>query len=114
MATALQYVQERHDVGINVGIRIFDAVAHARLSRQMTHCVELLVCEQILKLVAIGDIDFRETPALRTFDDLVQRDFVDVESARPEACQLQANIVVGVEVVNARTSCPAARSARNV
>ena len=91
MAAALQHVQERHDVGVDVGVRVFKAVAYAELGCKMAHRVELFIGEQLLELITVAMLIFANRP--RAFDDLIQQDFVDVESAHPEPRELEPHII---------------------
>ena len=95
MVATFQHVQESHDIGVDVSIRILNAVTHARLSCEMTDDIELLIGEKFLELVAVGNVHFRKTTALRTLDDLIQQDFVNIESALSESREFQVNIIVG-------------------
>ena len=68
----------------------------------MAHDIEILICENLLEFIPVGEIEFRKAAALFALDDLIQQDFVDVESAQSEARQFQPDVVVGVEVVDAQ------------
>ena len=57
VATALENVQETDNVAIDIGVRILDRVAHARLCGEVNDLVELLFGKQRFHRLAIGEID---------------------------------------------------------
>ena len=61
VSATFQNVQIADQVGVGIGMRIFQRVANASLSGQMDHAVKLLFCEQLCDALAIGKIDFMET-----------------------------------------------------
>ena len=68
-------------------------VANARLHRQAAQH-QTFIDEKFLELVSVGDVDLRKNAPLRSFDNLVRQDLVDVKPARSESRELQANTIV--------------------
>ena len=57
MATALEDVQRAGDVAVDVGVRILDGVADARLSAEMNHPIKPFVGEQRLHACSVGQVE---------------------------------------------------------
>ena len=49
--------QMPHDVGINVGARIFETVAHTRLGAQMNDAVEVIPRQRRIQCGGVGEVD---------------------------------------------------------
>ena len=54
--TALEDIHEAHEVGIHVGERILNGIAHARLRAQVDDTVEPFACEEFRKGLAVGQV----------------------------------------------------------
>ena len=63
-AAGLQDVVEAHDVALDVGVRVLDAVAHSRLGREIHHDVEMVFGKKTVDEVAIGDGALYKCPAI--------------------------------------------------
>ncbi len=86
VAASFDDVQKAGHVAVDVNMRIFDRIAHARLSGEMNHAVEFLGREQGLDAAAIGQIQLYEAKIL------VLPQYVEPRS-------LEARIVIVVQVV---------------
>lgn len=95
MAAAFEHMAERVDVVAQVGGRVRERMAHARLGRQMHDVGEAALAEQAGGGVRIGQVH----PLEREVRGALQRG---------EARLLERDVVVRVEVVHARD----ARAAR--
>ena len=60
VAATFKHVHEAHNIGINVGRRVLDRVAHTGLGRQMYDSFELAGDEELAHRLAVDDIEFLE------------------------------------------------------
>ena len=88
VAAAFEQVGEADDVGLHVGVRILQRVAHAGLRGEVDDGVEVALLEQVLHHHAVGDVVLEEAEV-----------GVGLELFQPR--QLQGRVVVVVEVVDA-------------
>ena len=63
VTAAFEDVHEADDVGVDVGVRILQRIAHAGLRGQMHHAVELLACKQLFHAGAVGHVELDEAEA---------------------------------------------------
>ena len=84
----LEHVEEAGEVGLAVGLRVLDGVAHPGLGGQVDDAVEALAREKRVQPGTVGDVEPLEREA----------------RLRPQARQarfLQRRLVIGIEVVDA-------------
>ncbi len=86
VAAAFQDVGEADDVGVDVGVRVLQRIAHAGLGGQVDDDVETLVLEEPLHALPVGQVEPGE---LEAGPPLELR----------QAVLLQLDAVVGVQVV---------------
>ena len=87
-AAALQDVAEAQEIGVGVIVGLVDGVAHAGLCRQMQHPMGTHPRKQRMHGVAVGDIDLLESEVALTAQAV-------------QARVLQADVIVGIEVIDA-------------
>ena len=92
-AGRLQDVQEGDHVGVQVGVRVGDGVAHARLGRKVDDARRGEFFEQGLRGAAVGEVDFLEAESGLAFEP-------------SQACALEHRVVVVVQVVHADDLVP--------
>lgn len=63
MAACLEDVKETHEVALEVGARVLDGVAHARLGREVHHDVESVLGEQALDEGGVAQVAAHEGEA---------------------------------------------------
>ena len=56
----LQDVVKPNDVALNVNVGVLDGVPHPRLSRQVDHNVKLILLEQAVHQLAVGNATLHE------------------------------------------------------
>ncbi len=88
MAAAFEHVEKARQVGVDIGVRVLQRVAHARLGGEMDHHLRPHRGEQLRGARAVGEVDLPEREA-RAPEQAVQ--------ARP----LEPRIVVLVQAVDA-------------
>jgi hypothetical protein len=86
VSTTFEHGHRAENIAVDVGERVLDAVAHARLRAEMHDAGEPLGGEQLGHALAIGKVDLGELEVGIALED-------------SEACHLQRDIVVLVEVV---------------
>ena len=88
MARDLQQIQMAHHIRLDIGARILERIAHARLRAEMDDPVEVLIGETRFESGVIGEIGFDrdEAVARRVFD-------------AGDAVALQLHRVIGIEAV---------------
>ena len=91
VAAGLKDVEEADEVALEVGTRVLDGVAHARLGGEVNHDVEAVLSEQALDEGGIAQVAANEGEAA------VRVGFGQHAQARV----LDAGVVVAVEVVEA-------------
>ena len=57
VATAFQYIEKSHHVGLYVRMRILDGIPHARLSRKVADMREVLFGKEFFQYFAVGKVD---------------------------------------------------------
>ena len=100
LPAALEHVEEADEVGIDVGVRVLERVAHAGLRREMDHPLRP-VSANSSRRPRVGEVDLREAEA-------------GAAPSRGEPRLLQREVVVVVEVVDADDRQPSASSRRDV
>jgi len=93
LTATLQHVHEPHQVGVDVGVRVLDAVAHARLGGQMDHHVEPAVANQAQHPISCYQIDPLEGEA-----------GIGSEQGQPRL--FEPRIVIGIQVVQPDDAMP--------
>lgn len=89
MAACLEHVEEANEVALQVGARVLDGVAHARLGGEVHHDVESVLGEQTLDEGGVAQVAANEGEAA-----------VGVYLGQhAQARFLDAGVVVAVEVV---------------
>ena len=88
VAAAFEDVQEALDIGVDVGVRIFNRVAHAGLRGEIDDAVEAFFSKECLHGFAVRDIGFDKTKTIAAFE-------------AGQAGVLEAHVVIGVHVVEA-------------
>src|SRR5580704_14153972 len=88
MPTALENVERAGDVALHVGMRCLDRIAHARLSPKMHHTLEFFLCEAARHTCGVRAIKLNEAKARLLLK-------------QSEACLLQGDVVVVIEIVEA-------------
>ena len=63
VAAALEDVGEAGQIGIHIGVRIDQRIAHAGLRREMNHIGKAMLREQRCHALAIGKVELDETEA---------------------------------------------------
>ena len=66
---ALEHVQRADDVAVDVGVRVLERVAHARLRGEVDHALELLAREQRRHARAVGEVELHEAEARQLLED---------------------------------------------
>ncbi len=85
---ALKQIDEADEVGLGIGLRIDERVAHAGLGGEVDDALEVFLAEEFGHARGIGDVELDEAKA-RMVGQLLQ------------ARLLQADVVIVVEVVDA-------------
>ena len=88
VTTSFEHINETLDVRIDIGVRVLDGIANARLSREMHNRPKFKLREQRFRRDAIGKVELQETEA-----GIAAEDF--------EARSLQCRIVVVIDNVDA-------------
>ena len=88
LPAALEHVEEAHQIGVDIGVRVFQRVAHAGLRREMHHQLGPQRREQGRGGGAVGEVEPREAEALAPLQPV-------------EARLLQPRVVIGVQAVDA-------------
>jgi hypothetical protein len=88
VAAAFEQVGEADDVGLHVGVRILQRVAHAGLRGEVDDGIEVALLEQVLHHHAVGDVVLEEAEVGVGFQLFQPREF-------------ERRVVVVVEVVDA-------------
>ena len=97
MPTGFEDVVEAEDVALDVGIGVVDAVAHSGLGGDVDHDIELVLLEQLIDKLLIGNAAFYKRPRIARITRMQLFESV-------EAVFLQGDIVIVVHVVNANNS----------
>ena len=91
VAAGLEHVEEADEVALEVGARVLDGVAHARLGGEVHHDVEAVLREQALDEGGVAEVAAHEGEAA-----------VGIGLGQhAQARVLDAGVVVAVEVVEA-------------
>ena len=85
---AFQHVDETREIGVDIGMRMVDRIAHASLCREMHHFCKTVPGKQAFHRCAIGEIDLLERETGLPAQDVQPR-------------PLQRGIVIIVEVIEA-------------
>ena len=93
MTTAFEDVGEAGKIGVDIGLRLDQRVAHAGLRGQMNHIGKAMLGEQRGDRVPIGDIALDETKSV-------------VRGEHRAARVFQTGIVVGVQIVEIDDTVP--------
>ena len=88
VATAFQNIDEADQIGIGIGMRVGDRVAHPRLRGQMHHAIKPVLIEESGHGRPVGQIDFAKGKARLPLKSSQSR-------------QLERRIVIIVEIVDA-------------
>ena len=88
VAAAFQDVHEADDVAVDIGMRVFDRVAHAGLGGEVDDAVEFFFGEELFDALAIGDIHLHEAEA-------------GVRLQARQAVALELRVVVIIQIVEA-------------
>ena len=99
----LQDVQEAHQVTLEVGVRIGNAVSHARLRGQVDDFVELLRLEKTVNRRLVGDVHLDKAEALQGFALLHRACFDGLtvrEAAFSQPAEFQPHVVIVVDIVD--------------
>lgn len=91
VAAGLKHVEEAHEVALEVGARVLDGVADARLCREVHHDVETVLSEQALYEGSIAQVAEDEGEAAVRV----------APGQHAQASVLDAGVVVAVQVVEA-------------
>ena len=88
VAAAFQDIEKSRQIGVQIGMGIFQRIAHAGLGGEMNHAMKTAAGEQILRRRAVGEVEPMEgeTPVLRE---------------RLETRLLQRRVIVVIEAVDA-------------
>lgn len=100
MAHALQEVEEAHNIGIDIGIGIFDAIAYAGLCGEIADGVELELLKELGELVSVFEVEFDElelVPVGVAGDYFAFSNFVNAELFK--AVKLELYGVIAIDVV---------------
>ena len=97
VAASLKDVVEPDDVALNIHIGILNAVAHARLCGQINHGVKLILPEQPLDELPVGNASLHELVVDASRHGLVQL---------PQTLFLERRVIVVVEVINPHYGAP--------
>ena len=82
-----QHMQRADNVGVDVGVRVFHAVAHARLRGEVDNSLRLHLGKQPLDARTVGEIELVEGEAVCALK-------------LAETRLLQPNIIVGIEIID--------------
>ena len=103
MAAGFQNVQEADQVALQVGVRVRDGVAHARLCGEVHDLVELFFGEKFVEWLLVVDAHLHESAVLvlGALDHGAVGEVVAglLDAAFAEATVLEADIVIVVDVV---------------
>ena len=91
VAAGLKHIEEADEVALQVGARVLDGVADARLGGEVHHDVEAVLCEQALDEGGVAQVAAHEGEAAVCVGP----------GQHAEARVLDAGVVVAVEVVEA-------------
>ena len=97
VSTGFEDVVEAEDVALDIGIGVFDAVAHSGLGCEVDDDVELVLLEQAVHQFTVSDAALYKRPRIARITRMQLFEF-------PEAVFLQGDIVIVVHVVNANNS----------
>ncbi len=90
LAAAFQQIAKAHQIGLDIGARIDQAVAHPGLGGQVHHMINIMFGKQALKFPAIGKINLCKG----------ERGFLRMIFKICQARLFQSRIVIVVQVVN--------------
>lgn len=91
VAAGLEHVEEADEVTLEVGARVLDGVAHARLGGEVHHDVEAVLSEQALDEGGIAQVAAHESETAVGVD----------LGQHAQTCVLDGGVVIAVEVVEA-------------
>ena len=97
MAAGFEDVVEADEVGFDVGIGVSDAVADTGLGGEVDDDIELVLCEEGVDEVAVGDVASDKGPGLSLALPMGARDLLNFL----KALFLEADVVVVVHIVDA-------------
>ncbi len=83
---SFQHVDETREIGVDIGMRMVDRIAHAGLCREMHHFGKTMPGKQAFRRRAVGEIDPLERKAALPTQDVEPR-------------LLQRRVVIVVEIV---------------
>lgn len=101
LAAAFQDVEEALHIAVDVGVGVFNGVAHACLCRQVDDDVENFLCKELFQMMFIGDVELGKADAVLTLQEFVVFNAVGGNTLLPQSRQLEVHTVVGIEVVDA-------------
>src|SRR5712692_5013931 len=89
LTAALQNVEKSHQIALDVSVRIGQRIAYSGLGCQVHDALRLLARKQLVHAGTVGQIKLDKVKPL-------------VTGQQGEACLFEPDIVVGVEIVDAR------------
>ena len=96
-AARFQHLKMSHEIGANIGARLDQRIAHARLRRQVHDAIDVaMLCCQLRKCATLGDVQTLEAEA-RRFPQLGEARF------------LEPHVVIGAQIVDAQHALAGAR-----
>ena len=88
VAAALEDIDETYQVAVDVGMGVFEGVAHASLCGRVEHAIEVVFFEECLHCFAVSHVHFYEGEFVVTFNEF-------------QAIEFELDFIVIVEVVDA-------------
>ncbi len=101
VTATLEDIQKSHDIAVDVRMGIFQTVADAGLGREMADQIERLFLKKRDRPRLILEIQLLEASALRRRHNAPVGDPLQIETAVLQAAELQIDVVIVVEVIDA-------------
>jgi hypothetical protein len=67
MPAGFHYIKKPNNIGLDISIRIFDAVADPRLSAQVYNDSRMICIKDFLNFILVGQIPFDEAVIVKVF-----------------------------------------------